>query len=161
MKNLRDLLDTFPHKGALDWIGVRPARKAPMVELTAADVQRTGISGDRHSIDNKRAITLIQAEHLPVIAALSRSTVTPTMLRRNLVVSGINLSALRGHHLKIGEVTLEITGICAPCSRMEEILGPGGYNAMRGHGGMTARILVPGQITIADQVTKEKPPSTA
>jgi MOSC domain-containing protein YiiM len=72
--------------------------------------------------------------------------------RRNIVVSGINLLALRNAKVHVGEALLEIVGPCAPCSRMEEEIGPGGYAAMRGHGGMTARIVSGGVIRVGDAV---------
>jgi len=98
-------------------------------------------------------VTLIQAEHLPVIAALSgHATIAPATLRRNLVVSGIPLIALKQRRFRIGEVELEGTQPCDPCSRMEDALGAGGYNAMRGHGGLCARVLRGGLLRLGDEV---------
>ena len=108
----------------------------------------------RHRATRSGKSRLIQHEHLPVIAALSqRAGVTPSRLRRNLVVSGINLLALKDREFRIGNVLLKGTGPCAPCSLMEYNLGPGGYNAMRGHGGITAVVLEAGKIQVGDQVT--------
>jgi MOSC domain-containing protein YiiM len=78
--------------------------------------------------------------------------VTPDLLRRNLVIAGINVSVLKDQRFTIGEVLLEGTGPCVPCSRMETNLGPGGYNAMRGHGGINARIVTSGTIRLGDAV---------
>jgi len=68
------------------------------------------------------------------------------------VVSGLNLLALKGKQFRIGNVVLEYTGLCHPCSKMETALGPGGYNAMRGHGGITTRVVEAGDITVGDDV---------
>lgn len=116
----------------------------------------TGLAGDHHAASERqsiRQVTLIQREHLPVIAALcSRESLTPELLRRNIVVAGVNLLALKKSQFQIGGTLLEGTGPCAPCSRMEENLGPGGYNAMRGHGGITARVISAGTIRVGDEV---------
>jgi MOSC domain-containing protein YiiM len=70
--------------------------------------------------------------------------------RRNIVVKGINLLSLKSQQFQIGEVILETTGLCHPCSRMEEVLDPEGI-AM-GDGGITARIVRGGRIRIGDEV---------
>ena len=151
METLATLTARFPRAGRVDWIGLRPERRAPVEVVAEAALTEAGLAGDR-SRAGKRALTLIQAEHLPVIAALAGREVGPELLRRNLVVSGINLGALRGRRLAIGAAVIEITTPCAPCSRMEEALGPGGYNAMRGHGGWCATVVTPARIAVAAEV---------
>lgn len=142
----------LPQVGRLVWIGLRPARGVAMTFVDSAEVTLAGLAGDRARA-GARAVTLIQAEHLPVIAAvLDRAEVPPEAPRRNLMIAGINLLALRGRAFRIGDVAFEGTVPCHPCSAMERALGPGGWNAMRGHGGLCARVSVPGRIARGDAV---------
>ncbi len=155
---LGELLDTLPQVGRLEWIGLRPARGAPMASVDSVElVVGQGLDGDRfaaRSDDNPRQVTLIQHEHLPAVAALvGLDALPPELLRRNLVVSGINLLALKDRRFHIGAALLEYSGPCHPCSQMERALGAGGYNAMRGHGGITARVIAGGAIHVGDPVT--------
>lgn len=153
------LTETHAKDGVVHWIGIRPERRAPVEVLEHAMIEAWGLSGDRRAAPGKRAVTLVQAEHLPVIAALCGvATVEPALLRRNLVISGINLLALRRSVFRVGQAVLRGTGLCAPCSRMEATLGPGGYNAVRGHGGITAEVLVPGSVMPGDAVSLCEPP---
>jgi len=128
---------------------------------------RTG--GDRSAANppsraggSKRQVTLIQAEHVPLIGAWAGRPVEPVALRRNLLVSGINLLAQHALfndqplQVRLGpEVLIVVTGPCDPCSKMEALLGAGGYNAMRGHGGTTARVIRGGVVTVGDEVVVE------
>lgn len=165
--DLRSLSRQFAQPGRLAGIHLRPARQAPVISPPEAiALAGCGLAGDRSAAPrrgppSKRQVSLIQAEHLPVIAALlgRAGPVDAALLRRNLVVSGLNLIAARARFkdqpllLLIGaEVQLEITGPCEPCSKMEALLGSGGYNAMRGHGGMTARVLQGGRLAAGDAV---------
>jgi len=115
----------------------------------------TGLIGDHHarSGKSKRQVTIIQAEHLDTVSAILGQEVTPQQTRRNLVVGGINLYALRHAQFQVGEAVLQGTGICDPCNRMEQNLGHGALNAMRGHGGITAKVISSGKISIGDPVT--------
>ncbi|MBX9907169.1 MAG: MOSC domain-containing protein [Beijerinckiaceae bacterium] len=144
--------------GRVVWIGLRPARRAIVVPVETAGLDPIeGLIGDHYSsrTGGARHLTLIQSEHLSAIAAhLGREVVLPEALRRNVVVLGLNLAALKGRRLRLGEAVLEWTGECHPCSRMEEILGPGGYNAVRGHGGITARVLAGGSVGIGDLIAR-------
>ncbi|MEZ0470509.1 MOSC domain-containing protein [Luteimonas salinilitoris] len=152
---LHRLMTRFPRSGRLEWIGLRPAREVPMQEVGSVQASADGgLEGDRYrGGSGKRGATLIQAEHLPAIAALAGlPVVQPPTLRRNLVVSGIALIALKGCRFRIGEVVFEGTDPCDPCSRMEDALGPGGYNAMRGMGGLCARIVAGGVLRVGDAV---------
>ncbi|MCR8827671.1 MOSC domain-containing protein [Photobacterium sp. TY 1-4] len=149
---MADLLARHAQPGRVDWIGVRPERRAAVVSLPQVQVEMAGLDGDRARA-GKRAVTLIQAEHLPVIAGLlGGPEVTPEALRRNILISGINLGALKGRDIAVGDAVLRLTVICAPCSRMEETFGPGGYNAVRGHGGWCAEVVTPGLVRLGDAV---------
>ncbi len=117
-----------------------------------------GLDGDRHrpgrGRSSRRQVTILQGEHLAVVAALlGRSEpVDPVLLRRNLVVVGVPVRALVGLRFRVGGAVLEGTGPCHPCSRMEEALGPGGYQAMRGHGGITAAVVDGGRLQVGEDV---------
>nr|WP_255639525.1 MOSC domain-containing protein [Deinococcus betulae] len=181
VKTMHELRATFAGPGRVDWLGLRPARRAPVQRVPEVQAHPlVGLIGDHGKLapprltaltgetgeaapasraapvpggPGRRQVTLIQAEHLPVIAALAGcAEVTPEQLRRNIVVSGLPLLALKDRRFQIGEVILEGTGECHPCSRMEENLGEGGYNAVRGHGGLTARVIQGGVIREGDEV---------
>jgi len=141
--------------GRVEWIGLRPARREPIVSVASVELLAgRGLAGDRYArLDGGRQVTLITAESLATIAShLGRVDVAPEELRRNLVVRGINLLALKGRRFRVGGAELEYAGECHPCSRMEEVLGPGGYNAMRGLGGITARVVSAGPVRVGDAI---------
>lgn len=156
MKMMSELLETIPQVGRLEWIGLASTRLEPMTMPESAElVVGKGIVGEHHAKRraSKREVTIIQWEHLATVASIMhRDNVDPGLLRRNLAVSGINLLALKNATFQIGDVVLQGTGPCEPCSRMEENLGTGGYNAMRGHGGITAKVIQAGVIQKGDPV---------
>jgi MOSC domain-containing protein YiiM len=159
MQNIKELFVKFPHAGKVEWVSFRPEKRG---EVKITDVifvsPENGIEGDHYSGKNrKRQVTLIQSEHIETIAKLlKKGKIDPTLLRRNIVVSGINLLALNDAEFTIGTARLKMTGLCHPCSRMEQNLGEGGYNAMRGHGGITCEVIEAGKIKMGGDVRFEK-----
>jgi len=160
-KAYAEFFDNFIRDGEVIWIGVRPEAHKPVVVLEETLAQIGGLLNDRYNkgdSEGKRQVTLIQHEHLQAVASfLGREKIDPSLVRRNIVVKGINLRALIGQQFTIGEALLETTGYCHPCQQMEENLGKGGYNAMRGHGGITCRVLKEGKIKIGDKVSVTQP----
>ncbi len=153
MLTLKELVSRHAKKGQVDWIGIRPARNIDIIELKEVNIVEKGLEGDRTIKPNNRSVTLMQAEHIDVIASMIKSQIDgPSGFRRNLMISNINLLTLKDQMFRIGSVVLQGTGICAPCSKMEKWLGYGGYNAMRGHGGITAKVVNTGKIALGDEV---------
>jgi MOSC domain-containing protein YiiM len=157
MQTVYDRLATLPQIGRVEWIGLAPVPHGDLQSVSEATlIADHGLEGDHHAKGkpgSKRQVTLIQQEHLRVIGScLHHDAPNPGVLRRNLVVSGINLLALKKKQFAIGDCVLEHTGPCDPCSQMEQNLGPGGLNAMRGHGGITARVVTGGTFRVGDEV---------
>ena len=156
--SMDELMNQLPQVGEVTWIGLRPERRATLTSVQEAEIStESGLIGDHFKgvRSTKRQVTLIQAENLDAVGSmLCQGSVDPGLTRRNIVVRGINLLAMKDKQFQIGEVVLEMTGLCHPCSRMEENLGPGGYNAMRGHGGITARVIKGGKVKVGDGVIK-------
>lgn len=167
MTPLQQLIADVPQTGRVRWIGVRTESRGPMLELDAVEARlEAGLTGDhaRPGVRNARQVTLIQFEHLAVISALmgrpEDQPVRPEDLRRNLVISGINLFSLKGRRFRIGQAIFETTGWCQPCARLQNNLGPGTFQAVRGHGGITARVLQSGIIRLDDGVSVEPVPAS-
>ena len=147
------------HLGAatIEWIGVRPQRREPLVAVTEAEaVADLGLRGDHRmgkTPGSGRQVTFISREFVAQIEQhLGTSDLDPAVLRRNIVVSGINLNALRRQQFWFGGALFEATQLCHPCARMEAELGPGGVVAMMGYGGLCAKVLQTGQIAIGDSL---------
>lgn len=143
--------------GTLTWIGLRSKRRGQVTPVERARaVAAKGLEGD-HRMDktpgSARQVTLISEEFMQQIAHFTGlGAIDPVLLRRNLVVNGINLNVLRHQRFQIGEAVFEATALCHPCSRMEAALGKGGVAAMIGHGGLCARILSTGYIAVGDRL---------
>lgn len=153
-ETLADLQRRFPHAGRITWIGLRPEPGGTLRSVQRARLLAgRGLEGDHRARreGGRRQLTLVQAEHLQAVARmLRREALDPGLLRRNCVVAGVNLLALKGRRFRLGSALLEGTLPCHPCSRMERNLGVGGYNVMRGHGGLCAVVLEDGEIQVGD-----------
>lgn len=155
MISIKDLQDILPQVGKVELISFRTEKKGAIETANEIEISvERGIIGDYQSKKgSKRMVTLMQKEHLEVVSALLGEKVTIQQTRRNLLVSGINLLALHNRQFKLGNnVILQGTGYCVPCSQMETNLGAGGFNAMRGHGGLTAEVIEGGTLRINDTI---------
>lgn len=156
---LLDKLAKDIRPGRLEWIGLRSAHRGEIdvVESAEALVGR-GLVGDHRSYKTPgsgRQVTIISREFIQQICLhTGRAEIDPILLRRNLVVSGLNLNLLRHQRVQIGEIILEPAALCHPCSRMNQNLGPGGAAAMYGYGGLCAKIVQGGRLTLGDVVAR-------
>ena len=108
--------------GELTWIGLRPERRAEVVEVSSVQaIAGSGIEGDHrfeNTLGSGRQVTLISEEYVGQIAhflSLTRESVVANaalarLLRRNLVIKGMNLEALRYQQFSIGGAILRRVG---------------------------------------------------
>jgi len=161
MKKRSNPLDRFARDlspGVLEWIGLRHERRGQLVEVNqVVAIEGAGLEGDHRTAKangSARQVTIISREFIEQIMHFTGiAELHPGLLRRNLVVSGINLNALRHQRFEIGDALFEAGALCHPCSRMETALGKGGVAAMIGHGGLCCKILRGGTIALGDTVS--------
>ena len=155
---LAQLLNGPMRAGEVVWLGLRRERREPVSAVDSVTlVARHGILGDHYRTlrNGPRQVTLIAAEDLAAAASfLGLDQVAPEQVRRNVVTRGVNLLALKDRRFRLGEAVLETTGTCDPCGRMDTNLGPGGFSALRGRGGLTARVLEDGVVRLGDVIAR-------
>lgn len=118
-------------------------------EIVAVEcVAGRGLRGDRyfdHQENYKGQVTLFSAEVFAALcSALNLPQARPAALRRNLIVSGTDLNELIGCQFELQGVRLEGTEECRPCYWMDEAIGPGANDWLKGRGGLRCRILTDG-----------------
>jgi MOSC domain-containing protein YiiM len=150
-------------QGTLTGIARHARPRGPIETLDSVDVTvEAGLAGDfRGAVKpggkGKRQVSLIEAgDWAAAMAELGHDL--PWWVRRaNLLVEGLDLPQRPGARVRIGgDVVIEITTECDPCSRMEEIL-PGLKAALTPdwRGGALGRVLSGGRIAIGDAIVVE------
>ena len=140
----------------------KPAGETPIEELQEAEfVEGKGIQGDRffgYKEDYKGQVTLFSSEvyedvcrQFPEAGQLRG----PEVFRRNVVVSGVDLNSLIGKEFEIQGVLFLGMSECTPCEWMDQAFCPGTESALKGRGGLRAKILRSGKIRV------ESPPAAS
>jgi MOSC domain-containing protein YiiM len=127
----------------------------PLVEVEKIEcIAGRGIRGDRfydYRDDYKGQITFFSLEVFEGLADHFELTdKSPSALRRNVIVSGINLNDLIGEEFSIQDVRLRGTAHCKPCYWMDQAIAPGAEDFLRGNGGLRAQIVTDGVISVGD-----------
>ncbi len=122
--------------------------RAPMQKINPARaLENLGLEGDRHAMpDGKRQVLLMPAE------VLDKLDIPVGAVKENITTRGIDLMRLgSGTRLQIGDALFELTKVCEPCSRMDEIRR-GLQDELEGQRGMLARVLRGGELRVGDVI---------
>lgn len=115
-------------------------------------VAGAGIVGDRyfqHKEDYKGQITFFDhAVYERISRDFDLPDLNPALFRRNVITAGIDLNTLIGQRFTLQGVEFEGSEECRPCYWMDESVTPGVHEALKGHGGLRARILTSGRLQV-------------
>ena len=133
----------------------KPPDDYPLVEVPRIDcVAGHGIRGDRfydYKDNYKGQITFFSFDVFERLAQhFNQITKSAGVLRRNVIVSGIDLNDLIGEEFSIQGVRLCGTGHCRPCYWLDQAFAPGTEDFLEGNGGLRAEILSDGAIAVGD-----------
>ncbi|HEY9288551.1 MAG TPA: MOSC domain-containing protein [Candidatus Dormibacteraeota bacterium] len=129
-----------------------PGHREPMQPVQEATlITGLGIEGDKHaSPASLRQVLVVDLEALEAVG------VTPGTIKENVTVEGLDvMSFAPGTRLRLGPAAvLEITKICEPCFRMDEIR-LGLKDELIGRRGMVSRVVQGGRIRVGDPIAVE------
>ena len=133
----------------------QPAEDYPLLEQERIEcVAGHGIRGDRfydYRENYAGQITFFSAEVFEKLgSAFGLTDKSPGVLRRNVIVSGIDLNSLIGVDFEIQSVQFRGTKHCKPCYWMDEAFAPGAEKWLAGNGGLRAQILSDGFMEVGD-----------
>ena len=115
-----------------------------------------GIKGDRNYHDYNEArkqITLIESESIDYYNQKFNTNFSYLDFRRNLVTKNIQLNELVGKKLSIGQIDIQVHGLCRPCNYLQEILGKDNIiKEFLNRGGLRCEILFSGNIKVGDEI---------
>jgi MOSC domain-containing protein YiiM len=113
----------------------------------ARAVEGHGLEGCAHARPGtKREVLFASADHLRAVG------VEPGRIRENFTVEGDDVHGWPiGQRVAVGEAEFEITMVCDPCSRMDEIR-PGLQEELEGRRGMLARVIRTGDVVVGDEI---------
>ena len=125
-----------------------PTLDVPEVRLLAG----RGIEGDRYldfKDDYKGQVTFFASEvYERLCAQFGIRDKSPDIFRRNIITEGSDLNALIGTEFEVQGVRFLGTQECAPCHWMNTVFAEGAEEAMKGHGGLRAKILNDGVLRV-------------
>jgi MOSC domain-containing protein YiiM len=97
-------------------------------------------------------VTLISSEDLDSIESELGISVKNGEHRRNIITRGIRIEDLRGKRFRIGETVLEYDRPRPPCGHVQDLTEQGMRRALRGRGGICARVVEGGMIRARDAI---------
>lgn len=108
-----------------------------------------GITGDRFE-ESLYPVTFFSLEVARSIEKAFDKRIDIELYRRNITVSGINLCELIGKQFYVGDVLFEGMAHCNPCTWMNAVIGKGTYQLMKGRGGLRAKVIKGGSLTLGE-----------
>jgi MOSC domain-containing protein YiiM len=135
-------------------IHIAPGSRLPVrsVDSVVAEAGK-GLVGDRYHGTKHRHVSIQSATSLEEAADRYGAPIAPAGTRRNLTISHGEVPRTPGERLRVGEALLEVVRVAAPCKLLDDTLGRGAQEALRGRGGSIFRVLEGGEIRVGDAVT--------
>jgi MOSC domain-containing protein YiiM len=133
---------------AIAGIFTSPARKSghSVAHERLQAIAGQGLEGCAHANPPRREVLFASLEHLESVG------VEPGATRENLTVAGADVQRWPiGQRVRAGEAVFEITMVCDPCQRMDD-LRQGLRAELDDKRGMLARVVESGEVTVGDEI---------